>query len=74
MGFLFLGIYKNGWRLLGVIRDEQFLFRGAVAKWQGTGLQNLYRRFDSASRLQNFWVECGSVRTIVRLVVRNQDA
>jgi hypothetical protein len=25
---------------------------GAVAKWQGNGLQNHYRRFDSASRLQ----------------------
>ena len=25
---------------------------GAVAKWQGKGLQNLYRRFDSAPRLQ----------------------
>ena len=25
---------------------------GAVAKWQGMGLQNPHRRFDSASRLQ----------------------
>ena len=25
---------------------------GAVAKWQGEGLQSLYRRFDSAPRLQ----------------------
>jgi hypothetical protein len=24
---------------------------GAVAKWEGKGLQNLYRRFDSAPRL-----------------------
>jgi hypothetical protein len=31
----------------------QLLFaKGAVAKWQGKGLQNLHRRFDSASRLQ----------------------
>lgn len=27
---------------------------GAVAKWQGMGLQNPHRRFDSASRLQIF--------------------
>jgi hypothetical protein len=25
---------------------------GAVAKWQGEGLQNLYRQFDPAPRLQ----------------------
>ena len=27
---------------------------GAVAKWQGKGLQNPHRRFDSAPRLQTF--------------------
>jgi hypothetical protein len=28
------------------------LNQGAVAKWQGKGLQNPHRRFDSARRLQ----------------------
>jgi hypothetical protein len=41
------------------ICTSKILFRGAVAKWQGTGLQNLYRRFDSASRLQNFRLNVG---------------
>ena len=40
------------------------VLRGAVAKWQGKGLQNLYRRFDSAPRLQLFREKVGFGRWV----------
>ena len=43
--------------------------KGAVAKWQGKGLQNLHRRFDSASRLQ-FRSYCRGVVVILSGVSR----
>ncbi len=38
--------------LLSSFQFPSLFVKGAVAKWQGKGLQNLHRRFDSASRLQ----------------------
>ena len=37
---------------------------GAVAKWQGMGLQNPHRRFDSASRLQDMTLRQRSLSRI----------
>jgi hypothetical protein len=51
VGFVFLG-RKN----LVAVGGKRNKFGGAVAKWKGKGLQSLYRRFDSASRLKSFGI------------------
>ena len=49
-------------------------FHGAIAKWLGTGLQNLLHRFDSGSRLHLDHQSCLRVSAWIMPVLCERDS